>query len=88
MAAELCIDLPWVPQPPQHVGELVVQRGRRNVLSYDDGIALEVRLLDPAAYPSAEALVRDADEKARPGRVVLIAGAVPVSWRAQLVKRS
>ncbi len=84
MAAELRLDLPWVPQSPQHVGELAVQRGRRNVLSYDDGIALEVRLLDPAAYPSAEALVRDAGEQARPGRVVLIAGAVPVSWRAQL----
>jgi DNA-binding transcriptional ArsR family regulator len=84
MAAELRLDLPWVPQSTQQVGELAVQRGRRNVLSYDDGIALEVFLLDPAAYPSAEALVRDAGQQARPGRVVLIAGAVPVSWRAQL----
>lgn len=84
MSAELRLDLPWVPQSPQHVGELAVRRGRRNVLSYDDGIALEVGLLDPAVYPSAEALVRDADKQARPGRVVLIAGAVPVSWRAQL----
>jgi hypothetical protein len=46
VAAELRLDLPWVPQSPQHVGELAVQRGRRNVLSYDDGIALEVFLLD------------------------------------------
>src|SRR5260370_698765 len=84
MAAELCLDLPWVPQSPQHVGELAVQRGRRNVLSYDDGITLEVFLLDPAGYRSAEMLVRDAGEQARPGRAVLIAGAVPVSWRAQL----
>jgi DNA-binding transcriptional ArsR family regulator len=84
MAAELRLDLPWVPQSPQHVGELAVQRGRRNVLLYDDGIALEVCLLDPAAYPSAGALVRDADKQAQPGRVVLIAGAVPVSWRAEL----
>jgi DNA-binding transcriptional ArsR family regulator len=84
MAAELRLDLPWVPQSPQHVGELAVQRGRQNMLSYDDGIALEVILLDPAAYLSAEALVRDAGKQARPGRVVLITGAVPVSWRAQL----
>jgi DNA-binding transcriptional ArsR family regulator len=84
MTAELLLSLPWVAQHVQHVGELAVRRGRRNVLSYDDGIALEVRLLDPAAYPSAEALARAADEQARPGRVVLIAGAVPVSWRAQL----
>jgi DNA-binding transcriptional ArsR family regulator len=84
MAAELRLDLPWAPQSPQQVGELAVQRGRRNVLSYDDGIALEVCLLDPAAYPSAEELVQDAGKQARPGRVVLIAGAVPVSWRAQL----
>lgn len=84
MAAELRLDLTWAPQSPQHVGELAVQRGRRNVLSYDDGITLEVFLLDPAAYGSAEVLVRDAGEQARPGRVVLVAGAVPVSWRAQL----
>jgi DNA-binding transcriptional ArsR family regulator len=84
MAAELRLDLPWVPQSPQPVGELTVQRGRRNMLAYDDGIALEVGLLDPAAYPSAEALVRDAGKHTRPGRVVLIAGTIPVNWRAQL----
>ncbi|HUY47142.1 MAG TPA: winged helix-turn-helix domain-containing protein [Streptosporangiaceae bacterium] len=84
MAAELCLDLPWVPQSVQQVGELAVRRARRNVLSYDDGIALEVCLLDPAAYPSAEALVGDAEEQAQPGRVVLVAGMVPVSWRSQL----
>jgi len=84
MVAELRLDLPWVSQSPQHVGELTVQRGRRNVLSFEDGIALEVRLLDPSAYPSADALAREADGQAGPGRVVLIAGAVPVSWRTQL----
>ncbi|MDQ2875538.1 MAG: winged helix-turn-helix domain-containing protein [Actinomycetota bacterium] len=84
MSAELRLDLPWVPQSPQHLGELTVRRGRQNVLAYDDGITLEVCLLGPTEYPSAEALVRDADKQARPGRVVLIAGAVPVSWRAQL----
>jgi DNA-binding transcriptional ArsR family regulator len=84
VSAELRLDLPWVPQSPQRVGELAVQRGRRNVLSYDDGIALEVCVLDPAVYPSAAALARDADKQARPGRVVLIAGAVPVTWRAHL----
>jgi DNA-binding transcriptional ArsR family regulator len=84
MAAELRLDLPWVSQHVQHVGELAVRRGQRNVLSYDDGIVLEVRLLDPVAYPSAETLVRDAGKQSQPGRVVLIAGAVPVGWRAAL----
>jgi DNA-binding transcriptional ArsR family regulator len=84
--AELSLDLPWAPRLPERLGDLLVRRGQRDVLSYDDGITLEVRLLDPAAYPSAEALGRDAREQAGPGRAVLIAGAVPIDWRAHLRK--
>jgi DNA-binding MarR family transcriptional regulator len=81
MAAELRLNLPWVPQEPERIGELVVQRGRNDVLAYDDGITLQVRVLDPAVYASAEALVAEARDETGPGRVVLVAGAVPVGWR-------
>lgn len=84
MVAELRLDLPWAPRSPERVDELVVRRGQETLLSYDDGITLEVRLLDPAAYSSAEAVLRDANTQQGPGRAVLVAGAVPVSWRAQL----
>lgn len=84
MVAELRLNLPWVPQEPERIGELVVRRGRNDVLAYDDGITLQVRVLDPAVYASAEALVADAGDETGPGRVVLVAGAVPVGWRPAL----
>ncbi len=84
MVAELRLDLPWIPRAPERIGDLVVRRGHDDVLSYDDSITLAVRRLDPAAYSSAEALLTDARAQDRPGHVVLVAGAVPVSWRARL----
>jgi DNA-binding transcriptional ArsR family regulator len=84
MIAELRLDLPLAPRSPERIGELVVRRGQDDVLSYDDGITLDVRVLDPAAYSSAETLLRDARTQEGPGRAVLVAGAVPVSWRARL----
>ncbi len=85
MPAQLTLDLPWVqPAGEQEVEGLVVRRGRSDVLLYDDGIALDVRVLDPMRYRSPETLVEAAREEAGPGRVVLVAGAVPVSWRSQL----
>jgi DNA-binding transcriptional ArsR family regulator len=84
MSAELRLDLPWVPPSAERVGELLIRRGHHDVLSYDDGIALEVRVLDPARYASAEELLRSAGEQQGAGRVVLVAGAVPVAWRAEL----
>jgi hypothetical protein len=71
MGAELRLDLPWIPPLPQRVGELAVRRGQQNMLAYDDGIALEVHLLDPASYSSAEALTSDATRQTWPGRVLL-----------------
>lgn len=84
MTAELRLNLPWVPQEPERIDELVVQRGRIDVLAYDDGITLQVRVLDPAVYASAEALVTEARNEAGPGRVALVAGVVPVGWRPAL----
>jgi AraC-like DNA-binding protein len=84
MVAELRLDLPWMPDEPQHLGELAFRRGRDNVLRYDDGISLRVRVLDPGAYGSARALVDAAHREDGPGYVVLAAGAVPVGWRHEL----
>jgi predicted transcriptional regulator len=84
MSTELSLDLPWIPLEPEPVGELVIRRGRNDVLAYDDGITLQVRLLDPAAFRSADVLLADAQAEAGPGRVVLVAGAVPVEWRSAL----
>jgi hypothetical protein len=84
MSTELSLDLPWIPLEPEPIGELVIRRGRNDVLAYDDGITLQVRVLDPAARASAEVIVADAQAEAGPGRVVLVAGTVPVEWRAVL----
>jgi predicted transcriptional regulator len=84
MPIELSLNLPWMPREPKPVGALVIRHGRDDVLAYDDGITLQVRVLDPAARGSADVLLTDARAEAGPGRVVLIAGAVPVEWRAAL----
>jgi predicted transcriptional regulator len=81
MAAELRLALPWAPWLAEQVGDLSVRRGEDDVLVYDDGITLEVRVLDPARYRCAEDLLDDADEQEQPGQVVLAAGVVPISWR-------
>jgi DNA-binding transcriptional ArsR family regulator len=84
LAAELQLNLPWAPQTPERVGELAVRRGRADVLSYDDGIQLEVRVLHPGQYSSVQELLGDARRQEGAGRVLLVAGAVPVGWRPQL----
>jgi DNA-binding transcriptional ArsR family regulator len=84
MTAELTLALPWVEATPEHLEGLIVRRGRANTLAYSDGITMEVLVLDPGLYGSAEALVGAANERAGPGRVLLIAGAVPLSWRPRL----
>lgn len=85
MSAELRLDLPWVSPSGERVGELDIRRGQ-DVLVYDDGITLQVRVLNPARYASSEDLLREARDQAGPGRVVLVAGAIPVEWRADLRK--
>lgn len=85
MVAVLRLNSSWVPAEPESFADLVVRRGRDNVLEYDDGISLRVQLIDPAAYRDAEALVADARSAAgQPGQVALVGGAVPVRWRAAL----
>ena len=78
------MSLPWAPLADQHLAELIVRRDSRDFLSYSDGIALEVRVIDPAAYPTVEALIFAAKAEEVPGRVVLVAGTVPLNWRSEL----
>jgi len=84
MSAVLTLDLPWVEESSRAMEGLVVRRGRLPRVEYDDGIALEVRVVDPGAFGSADELVGEARSAAGPGRVVLVAGVVPLSWRAAL----
>ncbi|MGH7225588.1 MAG: MarR family transcriptional regulator [Gemmataceae bacterium] len=78
------LNAPWVPSKPDRLDDLAISRGGDNVLTYDDDISLQVEVLDPVSYESVEDLVVSARDAAGPGRVVLVAGAVPVEWRAAL----
>jgi hypothetical protein len=69
MAAVLRLNLTWLPDEPDHLGDLAVSRGHDDVLTYDDGISLRVVVLDPALYASAEELVASAQVADEPGRV-------------------
>ena len=82
--ADLHLSLPWAPQAVQELDELAVQRDSTNFLAYNDGITLAVRVLDPGAWTSVEHLISQAKLEEGPGRVVLVAGAVPLPWRAPL----
>jgi DNA-binding MarR family transcriptional regulator len=84
MTAELTLDLPWIEATGQRIDNLVVRRGRGDTLAYDDGIALHVAVLDPSQFGSTEELLQRAAREAQPGRLVLVAGAIPVAWRTQL----
>ncbi len=84
MAAVLHLNLSWIPDEPDRVGDLVISRGRDDVLTYDDGINLQVHVIDPASYDTVDDLIASARTEAGPGRVALVAGSVPVEWRAAL----
>ncbi len=81
---ELHLTVSWLPSTPERLDGLVLRRGRANVLTFDDGITQEVRVLDPAGYRVVDALLGEARRQKGPGRVVLVAGALPVAWRAAL----
>ena len=85
VAAVLQLNASWVPAEPESFADLVVRRGRDNVLTYDDGISLRVQLIDPAVYGNAEDLAFSAKNAAdQAGQLALVGGAVPVAWRAAL----
>lgn len=84
MIAELTVDLPWVAATASPIDGLTIRRGRADTLVYDDGIMLSVHVIDPRQYASAAALAAAARASVAPGRVVLVAGDVPLGWRAHL----
>ena len=79
----LQLDLPWI-RPFQRLGELGVRRAATSVLSYEDGIDLAVRLLEPSDFQSAEELVASKRHTDSPGTIALVAGVIPVAWRPKL----
>jgi MarR family len=84
VTAVLRLNVAWAPNEPDRLGDLAISRGSNDVLEYDDGISLYVEVLDPVRYETVEDLVHSAQDAAGPGRLVLVAGAVPVEWRAAL----
>ncbi len=79
---ELLLDLPWAET--QEYGDLRVRRASDSLLRFDDGIDLAVEILQPDRFESAEEIAEAAEHARRPGSVVLVAGVVPVPWRARL----
>jgi hypothetical protein len=82
--ARLGLSLPWIPVLPASLDEITVERGVEDVLEYPDGIRLQVQLVDPAMYPDTDGLRAAVRSSEGPGRLPLVAGAVPVAWRAEL----
>ena len=81
--AGLTLTPPWIPK--LDVDELSIRHGSVNALDYDDGIVLEVTLLEPERFDSPEDLIEQfRGAESRPGRVALVAGKVPPQWRARL----
>lgn len=80
---ELLLDLPWF-RSVQEIDGLTLRRDRTNALRYDDGIELAVQIVDPADFNEPGELIGYAEREREPGRVVLVAGAIPLSWRSQL----
>jgi MarR family len=84
VTALLRLSAAWAPYEPDRLGDLAISRGSDDVLEYDDGISLHVEVLDPVRYDTVDDLVLSARDAAGPGRLVLVAGAVPIEWRAAL----
>jgi DNA-binding transcriptional ArsR family regulator len=83
--ADLQLALPWL-QADEHDlgGGLLLRRGPRNALTYEDGITLDVRVLEPRRFESVDDLLNEAIRDPKPGQVTLVAGSIPLEWRAHL----
>ena len=79
---ELLLELPWVVR--QDIGELRVRRGSQSALRYEDGIDLAVALVDPSQFRSLDEMFARLADLSGPGSVSLVAGKVPLGWRAKL----
>lgn len=83
---DLVLDLSWV-ESVQKVEDLTLRRGRPSALRYEDGIELAVEVVDPSGFDEPDDLIGFVQRARGPGRVALVAGAVPLSWRS-LLRRS
>lgn len=80
---DLVLDVPWV-ESVQKVEALTVRRGRPSLLRYEDGIELAVQVVDPSDFDDPDDLIGFVEQARGPGRVALVAGSVPLSWRSRL----
>jgi hypothetical protein len=83
MFAELRLDLVWL-QDPEEIDGLRIRRDTENVLDYDDGLTLGVRTYNPSRFRGVDEALDAIERDARPGSLALVAGDVPVAWRADL----
>lgn len=84
MVAVLTLPVPWANVPGLDVNQLRVQSGRESSLTYDDGITLRVEVFDPSSFAALDALMSALASSERPGQVSLVAGFIPLPWRAPL----
>lgn len=80
---DLLLDLPWI-ESVQEIDGVTLQRDPVSLLRFDDGIELAVEIVDPADFSEPTDLIDHVDRVRGPGRVVLVAGTVPLSWRSEL----
>ncbi len=85
--SDLVLDLPWV-EAVQDIEGLTLRRGSPSALRYDDGIELAIEIVDPVGFDSPDDLVAFVQRSRGPGRVALVAGVLPLRWRAQLRRSS
>lgn len=81
---ELVVEFSWVSTAFQELAGLNVRRGRANLLRFDDGIELAVKIVDPSGFTKLDDLEQAVKRESRPGQLVLVAGSVPLSWRSRL----
>lgn len=83
-AAELRLNLPWIAREPEQLNGLTIRRGRANSLTYEDGVKVEVRVVDADRRQSVGQVLAQVDREVTSGAVVLVSGAVPIEWRGRL----
>lgn len=83
--ADLELAIPWLHRGGHDLGNgLVLRRGSGNVLTYEDGISLNVRVLEPRRFESVDELIREIRRDPTRGQVTLVAGSIPLEWRSTL----
>lgn len=80
---DLLLDLAWI-ESVQEIDGVTLQRNRASSLRFDDGIELAVQIVEPADFSEVADLIDHVEGLRQPGRVVLVAGAVPLPWRSSL----